>query len=169
MVAKTEKKLTKAERRVRVAKDVIKQLKFNQRFSTYGWASIPITIDLNDSAQKHIKMLQRECEACALGKCFLSFIKLENKVKMKEIARKSFYDDDINAVRITRGTVIQKLGKLFSEDQLDLIEACFEQTTVFARSVIPSKALDFTKDLTKEERLKAIMLNVIENKGVFKP
>ena len=70
---------------------------------------------------------------------------------------------------IEHSTVISYLKKYFTVPQLNLIEIAFEQTEIF-KHPLKSKAIKFGEQYKHpKSRLRAILNNILENNGVFKP
>lgn len=169
-------KKTKAEMAVDVANDVLKNLRYirNIETGTYCEGSI-LDIGLDNpkgSVQPYINDLTKHCDVCALGACFLSYIRLHNKVTFEEIV--DSYEGDYLSPGST--FIITKLKKVFSPEQIDLIECAFERS-VFNRTVKNTfttkrrdKAIEFgSRYLDDKERLRAIMKNIVKNNGKFVP
>lgn len=167
-------KPSKAERRVAVAKDVIYRLKRNLQKGYLGYgngkAELPKRVTLEDSVQPYINKVQKQCNACALGSCFLSYIRLENNVKFKDIAMFKI-EDGILDIYIERYDIEKSLKTIFSEKQMSLIESAFEKSYTFGNGLVNmDQAVSFGEgfDINKG-RIIAIMENIVENKGTFKP
>ena len=173
----TEKKLTKAELRVQVAKDVLKHLKTLRVLAgnTYVWTDGVDDVDYEKPSQKIARSLQKNgCEVCALGACFLSLVALKNE-----------FDFDGKTI-FTRSEITNRLRSVFSDAQMDLIEEAFEwdvedtpygarenRLSAFARKYHNNNTyFDSARGFVVvcgDRRLRAIMKNIIENKGTFKP
>lgn len=107
-----------------------------------------------------------KCEACAMGMLLIAHTLRYNEVSADKIYRANGTDcRDI-------------LSAHFDQETLMLIEAAFEQNYEFATSYDSEfdddnpavKAEEFGERYSKnDERLTAIMRNVIENNGVFVP
>lgn len=173
----TKKKPTKAELRVEVAKDVLKHRKTLRVLAgnTYVKSSHINEVNYSKPSQDIARDLQKKgCEVCALGACFLSLVALKNE-----------FDLDGSMI-LTRREITNRLRSVFSDAQMDLIEEAFEwdvedlpygakekRLNAFAckyRSnntyYDPSRGYDVA---CSDRRLRAIMKNIIENKGTFKP
>lgn len=172
----TKKKPTKAELRVEVAKDVLKHLKTLRVLAgnTYVW-SRNSNVDYDKPSQTIARDLQKNgCEVCALGACFLSLVALKNE-----------FDFDGKTI-FTRREITNRLRSVFSDAQMDLIEEAFERyveatpygakekrLNAFARKYRNNNTYYDTGRgydvVCGDRRLRAIMNNIIENKGTFKP
>lgn len=177
--------MTKSEKIVAIAKDVIKQI-HNDKLKYIGgggyFTTKDLVLPLDDDAQCHIDKIQsKSCGVCALGAAFISYIRLYDNVKIRDIARScNLIESDY--LRPSPDVLFKHLVKIFSRSQLNLIEAAFEKRWIGGTRALdyygneintPSyayraKAINFTTG-TPKERLLAIMRNIIKNKGVFKP
>lgn len=169
---KTIGKMTKAEARVEIAKDVLKHLRsLNVEEGYYldgGYEPIR-GVGSKDDAQKYINKMAK-CRVCALGACLISHVRLFDQVPIRRLGR--FYEGEFEFAS-ERPTQI--LAKFFSQEQIDLIEAAFEQTRTHCQSPKTDdeeiyRAVMFgNKHADAKERLKAIMKNIIANAGTFRP
>jgi hypothetical protein len=155
--------LTKAEKRVAIAKDVLAQLKLGTIKSTPGTYTSITRTDDDGQIQK--------CEACALGALFACATVRE----VVEDGRDTMENESSWEMR-------EKLAPYFSADQLGAIENAYErgaivyaeeifgldnQTTAFVES---DAVLNFNKGIrNKRERMERIMKNIIRNNGTFIP
>ena len=177
--------LKTAKNRIAIARDVLNQLKEenikvscgrfleSKLFSDFG-------IPASDQLNKHLK--NYKCYVCAAGACFLSAVNNFNNFTVGEL-QKHLTDYDY---------YIKYLLKFFSHDQVMLIEMAFELgnglfyldddivicafDTDFMNYVHyfserqATNAIDFGAKYTHpKSRIKAIMNNIIENKGEFIP
>lgn len=178
------KKLTKKERRIAVAKDVLKRM--SKRTIKKGCflgteEEFPVKPLVN--LQKQITTLEKRCEVCALGSCLLSQIRLFNKIEVSDIATKHDATDEFISPDVTSDKILDLLKNTFTPTQMCLIEAVFEMddrpTTYFELPISLLNvhfytklelAVDFgVKFDNASERLTAIMKNLIANDGEFKP
>lgn len=183
------KKMSKAEKRVAVAEDVIAQIKAEVytpesgtyvRFEHTSKAVEKGYYSLGDLYAKPADLMMDEgmlnCNVCAKGAMFLSHIRKDS--------------DECTVSQAADGgdeqIIENRLTDLFSEEQLDLIEAAFETEAHHytddhgtdddfnedgdpKRGTIGAKAERFgDKYSTDQRRLMAIMRNIIRNKGTFK-
>ncbi len=172
--------LTKPQKRVAIAEDVIKQIKakkYTAKESTYLYIST--TVEDEEQLQSNFNNVQ--CDCCALGGLFLSEVKFNNSCTIGEA---NDYDFDV------KGDT--RLQKYFSIEQLILIEAAFECWDAYRllhNNTIDSgygfnlklnelklteedinKACKFGDSFYYEkDKLIAILQNLIQNKGTFKP
>lgn len=174
--------------RIKVAKDVIAQLECNKYRPAKGNYVRYIYDKEGDSltfSSKDIKSTFEEiksCEVCALGACLMSTTKFKNKLK--------FYDIDHGEFERSGSKVQELLLTIFTPFQIALIEGAFESGYRYTSSTRVAKHLDYdlrvsNEDISEEldqrvtafyhryntsyERLEAIMENIIDNKGEFKP
>jgi hypothetical protein len=173
------KQLTKAEMRVAILKDVIKQVNTGKYVAYTGiYMSISdskLTKDFYDYAGKQFKALIpkiNRCRVCQMGGLFMSCVKIYNDLKVDQADNR----DGINKHRMKT-----KLLKYFSKKQLSLMESAFERQSVaelnagineydpeWKEEIIEAVKFGRSYD-TNEARLVAICSNGIKNKGTFKP
>lgn len=139
-----------------------------------------------DNVQPRIDELSKGCRACVLGTCFLSYVRLFNDVKLKEFRNEPGNhslnmapdDPDDYDVSIDLGynVIRQKLSAVFTQKQMDLLERAFERPDTNLGSGndqddwLLIQAYNFGKKFrTNRKRVEAIMNNIIENGGIFKP
>ena len=142
--------LSSQEQRIWFAKDVLAQLYKNK-----------LIIDTGAFVEK---MSTDTCTVCALGALAISCLtKRTDFTTLDELS--SFRESD----RL-RSVIHDLLSPYFSSDQLDLIEAAFEERADYARVRTPqveiASKLYSLVDLP-EERLICIMQNIIDNQGTF--
>lgn len=178
--------MTNSEKRVAVAKDVLKQLaarKIKASPGVYLHAELKKGApgresdggdgysELTGSLQDHLTTKVKRCEVCALGAAFVSYVRLFNKVNIGDEtdtyggAIEGYYSDlggEINAYRPEL-----QLKRIFSMDQLDLMEAAFEGER--GPQAYSESFAFYKKYRTPTKRLEGIMRNIIKNKGTFKP
>jgi len=177
------KSLTKEEQRIAIAKDVLLQLKKGKYTAESGTY---IRID-DIPYEEYEKSFQEEfnnlsCNCCALGSCMASLVKFTNKATIDEVENEN-------------DKVWNRLFKYFSREQLLYIEWAFEGWNINKEgnwNDLPEvgdllngranlkyqkkyketleKCLEFhNKYGDSNTILKKIMLNIIKNKGIFKP
>lgn len=176
-------KLPKAQKRVAIARDVIAQVKLGMIDVQQG-KYLGDVVKVEDDNGNVVGV--EKCTACALGSLFACAV---NKPALK-----LDLDDALPAYGYSGAdddSMREQLGDVFSEDQLRLIESAFEMDdflegddskyqdvieddgtwtgeTVFKGRL--KKAVDFGERYTSDKRrLIAIMENVIENNGTFRP
>ncbi len=159
------KKLTKTQMRVVIAKDALAQLrlkKYNAQRGIYidydllNTLSKEYTKDYDDkSAQPFLKNLNN-CEVCAKGALFLSTVRKFNDVTLREF----------------RDASEEKACTIFGQSMLDRIESAFEvrRDKDSNNNIINNKFNKFIEKYPDNTiRLEKILLNIIRNKGYFKP
>jgi hypothetical protein len=186
-VEKAFSKLTKAEKRVAIAEDVLlrlKKRKFDPRHMTFvsredagqmvGGRSKDVEL------QEAFRALKEPCSVCA---CFLSAVDKFDELKIGELLGAGYSQSDTvenYGFEIESHDVLNYLSRWFSLEQLKLVEMAFEQgegwfdldlededDSSFARF---QKAANFTKGLrSPKQKMTAIMQNIVDNKGTFKP
>lgn len=173
-------KLPVAKQRIRVAKDVIKQIDIKKYTVDTGRYVDDVEFKgYRDYSHLDIKdnfANIKKCQVCAIGACLLSITHFKNKL--------SFYDVGHNIYSL-RNAKVKKLLSLFSKEQLLLIESAFEGLS-YSADRVAVHVLEYDTDKCSEDlliraskyysrfrssknRLKAIMNNIIKNKGTFIP
>lgn len=169
--------LSPAGKRVAIAKDVIAALQSLQVRARSGvWVDLkkaPANWDAGIELQPVFK--QTNCEACALGACFVSAVKLGNNCKLTEDAKYDGFEFSPPAGDWGKDTtgMWTVLKRYFTERQLALIEFAFENGEGYYkyRDVANSEAANdfYYKYEDDEARMLAIMQNIVVNNGTFKP
>ena len=181
-VDKTNKKFknaTKAQKRVMIAKDVLEQIKTNRYLAESGtWVEPNFSTnssycDICDSPEISIQDIFKDktiesCTVCALGGLFMSCINLNNNTTLKDFDEEY---DDLGALIDGNKKLSNNLNRIFTRDQLILIEQYFEEGGGYFYRDDDCDLLDSFVDAYPDgqDRLKAIMENIVENKGTFKP
>lgn len=170
--------MSAAQKRVEIAKDVIKQIKEEQfKISCGVWCEreTPKELPNLDNGFDQMMMLYGiqieppKCTVCAIGAAYVSSIRLFNKGAVHESAEKN------NA----KG----QLDEFFDIEQQTLIENAFEKGDGGYQSeagelsndnpsfeVKLDRAIAFGRKHKKaQDRAIAIFANIIRNKGEFKP
>lgn len=170
---KKQKKLTKAEKRIIIAKDVIKQIR-SKFLIPYKGCYVSITNNYDPissgtiNAQEELKNI-KSCRVCAKGSLLISKI-----AKFNSVFLDGKYDINTTFSQLNgNDRCINNLPE-FTRRQLDLIELAFENfissddKTIFFSQKLANKARDFyAKYEDTEQRLIAICKNIIKNKGTF--
>jgi len=157
-------KLSTSDKRKAIARDVILQIKTNKflanRRSYIRFVGEGSPKKYNSMQEFLLSEDDSQCSVCAMGAVLMSKARLGNVCGINDTD-----DDDI----------IDNLKYIFSARQLRLMEAAFEggshhTSTLSAQSPANRRAIEFfTKYTHAEERMLAIMNNVIDNNGIFKP
>ena len=169
------KKLTKPDKRVAIAKDVIKYIdkeKIKPKQSIY-FMPIGLSRISGDLIGKQLNKIipkTSKCEVCVLGGLLYSCVRTENDFTVPEVN---------GGIRnIGRSFIVNKLGKYFSEKQLALIEWAFEEKTLGEGSYDRvgltydkwRAAIDYAyknKLHGPKAKMRHIMENIIKNKGTL--
>jgi len=167
MTNKQFEQLSKAEKRVAIAKDVLKLIKAeklipetgsyveNDQLDSILWNNDEVDI------KKALKELQQPCEVCALGAIFYAeTIKRNDCVIVGRFVRR----DDIT----------KRMKDIFTKGQMIMIESAFESGDFNELRIVSQGnielSINFGSQYTEpKERLVAIMENIVKNKGTFKP
>lgn len=157
-------KLSKPEKRVAIAKDVIIALKAKKYIAKSG-----DYLNLNSKSGKDLfgvninqELLCSDdvtCTVCAIGAMFTSKVAISNN-----------FDD----YRPSDNEMRSHLSKYFSMPQLHLIESAFEGwekgSTSISGNIPNDNHMIFEEKYPNDnDRMIAIMENIVENKGTFKP
>lgn len=182
--------LTKPQKRVAIAEDVIKQIKA-KKYLPKQMAYVTFKKLENSEEQIQTNFDKIECTCCALGGLFLSEVKFNNSCTFKELNY-----NDFSKGNYFEEKPLKRLNKYFSLSQLVLTEFAFEcwgtnelyyndDNSVHIDMGIGNhktlkelkltendieKACEFGNDyLYPNDRLLAIMKNIVLNEGTFKP
>ena len=173
------KKASKAQKRVMIAQDVIAQIKAKRyvpesgTFVIANWSEKIDYKDHSDNIQEAFQKKQIEtCQVCALGGLFMSCTNLNNNTNFEQLEQAEDLGEMIdNEERISNG-----MDKFFSVNQLKLIETYFENAQGYFRDYevsinIPESHRNafHNQYLDDDERMIAIMENIVNNKGTFIP
>lgn len=168
-------KLSKAQKCVAVAKDVIEQIKLEKYQAKqqlyvnflkvpasypgldYDCNSEPVSSDQFQEATLHD---QTVCQCCGIGGCLLSMVRLGNSVSLEDA-------DEVD----DQDFITDQLSKIMSRRQIGMIEAAFEKDGYADLSdTINNRCVSFGQQFkSPSERLIGIMKNIIANKGEFIP
>ncbi len=187
-----KKAKTKAERRIIILKDAITQIKLQNIRANPGevidlpWSLMSSEFDGKDAKPILANFFKNNnkkeyCSACARGSLLLCTVHKENE----------FILDDFHACGgsyYKGSTTDTRLAKLFSEQQIALMEAAFEvgdyvnlddedyidysyaMNEEFLGIKLVTKAVDFGRKYEDpNKRLLAIFANAARNNGIFKP
>ena len=110
----------------------------------------------------------KKCNTCALGAAFVCAVDRFDKLKIQDLKYNSYYDD---IVSLSDDDMYSYLTKFFTKSQLNLMEIAFELGDGFNNYPLSFEQAHIVKWAKQyknvSERLRAIMLNVIRNKGTF--
>ncbi len=190
---KAFKSLSKAEKRVAIAKDCIQQLELKKIRATQGtyfqakvkldskehtslpyYSSTPVTETVVDTDMQVQKVVQsmKSCNACALGTVFACTVGIANKLKINDL-NKDYESTQLDGIAFDGSTMYDYLRGFFTTKQLTMIECAFEKyDTMGERSEAGhanqlASALFGRKYPSAKARMIAIMKNVIKNGGEF--
>lgn len=175
---------------VAVAQDVLDNMRrIVVTEGTYCQGTLPDGVeDAKESAKKHIDAISKGCRVCALGACFLSYIRLYNHVSLGQLIGTYgdyVFQDEIFDVEYIE--MMDELREVFTPAQICLIETAFEKACINDDAVADDDdhAYDMDTHTTYDEadaarlfgekyeeprqRLRAIMKNIIKNDGLFIP
>lgn len=181
-----KKEPSKAEVRVLVAKDVLKMLKSKRikaQRGTYLIGDKKFQALLELLSQKEINPywtkldvtkqlpVPKACTACALGSCFIAALDRFNELKIGEFELYGRYP--------MRESYTGYLEQWFTRRQLNLIECAFEGGGRICEAALSPEdahaAIRFRSNILADDVrgaravLEAIMENIVNNKGTFKP
>lgn len=157
--------MSKADKRVAIARDVIQQIKAGQFIMECGSWAEPCAPKKTKISQESLTVGQPlSCECCATGAMVLSSLRMFNVAVFKEIEEKH---------------VVSHLRKHFDEEQVKMIEHVFERGSGHLGfypidSDISGRVSAFirrypTKRTNDDKMAIAIFKNIIKNKGEFVP
>jgi hypothetical protein len=182
--------LTPAKKRVAIAKDVITQLdakRISANTGSYITSEILQNLICNEEEEQSdeeeiiysLKSLKEllptaQCTVCAKGALFVADVCIRNEVSFTN-------DESLN--KINEDDFVSEKLNYFSRKQLDLIEVAYEgysnnadNTLIVDGSYIDEyhKAREFWENFrytwqASNDRMIAIMKNIIKNRGTFKP
>ena len=148
------------EKRVLIARDVIAQLaigKLEAQSGTYVETDATVKKASQD-LQVLLKPKDVSCTVCGIGALFVCGVQRGNDLKASSVHL--FEDDNVN---VGGFQAYAYLRRYFSNSQLKMIEAAFEQWA-------HDKGGDFAYYVEDDEtRLRLIMENIILNNGTFNP
>lgn len=164
-----------AERRVLIAKDVLRMLREKKVRTTHRAFLNPcrsgVTLGTDGFQQQFLAGKFPKCSVCGIGSLMLSCILFNNEATYAEVYASGYMGGLANDIH--RRTVPGGLHKYFSSDQLKLIENAFERGHgAFEYSSVPNKnrAIAFgNKHGSDIARLIAVMKNIIKHTGTFVP
>lgn len=169
--------LSKEEKKVLVAKDVLAQIKAGKYIANKGeYVKIYNTpIELSKDIKKNFNKIEK-CYVCGIGACLMSITRFANKLTFEDVGIR-FNDYCCNEdVGISQNKIKSLLTSVFTEEEIATIESLFEGgNTAYAehnlglnrrtREAIKYNYEYTLGDLQPKERLIYIMKNIIANKG----
>jgi hypothetical protein len=175
-------KMDAAQQRVTIAKDVIKALAAKQLIAEAGtylaapkstsdawhapkstsdaWHNEGCVLDDQDQEAQLQQLLPKlpPCHVCAKGAILVCTVARRNELQVD--ATRRGWDGD---------TLADKLGGIFSPDTLTMMECEFEGFSLTLPTAGPSYTPRMNLRGSDAKRMKAIMRNIIKNKGEFVP
>lgn len=166
-------KMSKAEKRVQIARDCLKRIQLNQFNIHTGvtcWIDNNYDRNISNVSVKEILSKKRipTCEVCAKGGLFLSYVGRVNDFTFGEIQNASSL----------HSTEMKKLREIFEDIQLEAIETAFE-ISIISYQYIDEDDIDFITscanyrsraELSEDvEAMISICKNIIKNNGEFVP
>lgn len=128
-----------------------------------------VEVDLRKVVREAVKP-HSGCQVCGIGSIFVS------KVRMADNTKVTVMTSEIDETLCPGSDIFDsQLFQVFSPAQLDMIESAFEMHectnygTDYADPKIVRSVLFGQRYNDDSDRLQAIMENIIENKGTFKP
>jgi hypothetical protein len=179
------KKLSQPRKRVAIARDALTQLGLRLRPVTGKWVLFNKILDtegLRDTTQvQSILNHTEQCKVCAKGALFVCMVDKSNDVTLADAPITTNWTH--SASQIHGRATDPYLTRLFSAEQLNLIEIAFEgesfdyMTGLNAKNSFEERraaenfflVFGYNKAENAELRLRAILENIIANKGTFKP
>lgn len=174
---------------VKVAKDVIKQLRVKKYVAQRGAYVGSLVfrddfVDYYNAANHHLNFRDnfkqiKDCRVCALGAALCSYVHLENKYSIREVVH-------FNPIANPISNPVLTLNAVFGKENLQLMEFVFERAgngvlfnlimnthDFIFRGMGEAQLIRLTNKYTRKYKkdaqlLRAIMLNVIRNNGEFK-
>ena len=170
-------KMDKPKKRVAVARDVIAALQAKKIQAKQGnWVNLGVGKKqerlLPGGKQLRDVIIENSptCTACALGAMFVCAVMRKDALTVEECRS---YDN----LNLDYDNIADYLRAFFAEPQLEMIEVAFEKGTgafwgdvAYADVSSKGRAALFGKQhKTAEDRMVAIMQNIISNDGTFRP
>jgi hypothetical protein len=164
------KSLTKAEKRIAIAKDILQQIKL-KKYIPYSGSYITFKnyYNINNELDIQANFDKAQCNCCQLGACIMSLTKFENKLKFSDI---QYAESDNKSWKM--------LEKIFTPRQIAIMEYCFEGdeggskvAEDFFKYELDKETIEKcdefkNKYFSDEDTMKAICNNLIKNKGEIK-
>jgi hypothetical protein len=166
-------KLTAAQKRVRIARDVLAQLAAGKFIATQGLyvEGVPIEGAKSTASLQTLFKKQKSCEVCALGSMFVASVERKNALNAGDLNGADLSENGKKVEyfgEFTRSDCTDYLGKFFDHDQLNQIEDCFEGGSCDGPGDVDFYVF-FDDEVEADERMRLIMENIVANGGTFKP
>lgn len=157
--------LSVEDKKVKIAWDVLQQLDSAKLIPVKGiyFSSKSNNTHIDSENYREELKTVEFCHVCALGGLFASYA-LNSEKPIKGIDSRSHYLD-VGSLDIT-----VNLSGIFSKDELDLIEWCFESWADIDQAINTKVKnwIDCTIKLNTDKKMRLIMENIVVNKG-FRP
>lgn len=163
-------KLSKKEKRIRVAQDVIDRISLSQLTPRAGnfciFNEIPLEVEKEEKLSERLKSLELKCTVCAKGGLFLSYIGIVNNYNTSPLAT-NLYGESIQSDEM------KQLMEVFDAKQLAMIETAFERSYFSWNAPLSYYEIQDCKDFgyrfdNSSQRLIGICENIIKY-GKFNP
>jgi hypothetical protein len=148
----------KNKKAVEIAKDVISQLdskKISAKSGTY--LTTPVKLR-KGSLQDQLRQYKRPCKVCQVGALFVAHVAKNNQFDVYN----GYFGLDID-----RDDMQNTLSHAFSEDELDDMEHLFEEGRPGPSYEVDGFLTALFNSLNHEERMRAMMQEVIRQNGGF--
>lgn len=162
---------SKPAARVAVAKDVIKRLQYGKLHAQTHYYVVNTT---GKATKPDVDNIEANCGVCAMGACMLSFARLYNHIDLEDAAEHTKeFEDHYNFTKFR-----SVLLRVFTGVQLQLIETAFECDDFTdsrydysgIKTVPVLNAIKFGESFRRaDDRMLAIMQNIVDHKGTFRP
>ncbi len=174
------KKLTKSQKRVAIAKDVLKYLK-NGKLQAMNGTYIEAAVPGDNVTTCELFKKAETCTVCALGAIFVAgtlrdctIVKEDTLFTSLNESHNDYYTNEMVPATTEASPdpdeMRTSLSKYFSEKQLETIENAFEHTDANGEGKGRTFfSYDEVDDFSSDEKLRKIMKNIIANDGTFKP
>lgn len=165
-------KMTPAQKRVQIAKDVIAQLDAKKIVAEYGsWLSPDGQQWFRAEADQQVRDFigsTTSCEACALGSIFMCAVTRADELKVADLAETGDPDNS-GKTGVSEEDVFGYLERFFDHDRLQEIETAFEGgrgVTMHSKAARDWRLTlgDIPEPATV---MRAIMANIIKHRGQF--
>ncbi len=153
-------KMSKARRKVALARDVLKQLAAKKITSEgagyFGFSDDTDKTVISPKQQLKTFSKKKECRVCALGALFKCKLDMVNNLTIGDLCDGKEFET-INHIYADHNDITKYLLNVFSIDEMYEIENFFENSYRWAPSA------------RRDERMRLIMENIIIGKGKFDP
>lgn len=184
-------KLSRQDKRIAIAKDVIAQInskKFIPKNETYFTVTLKknVFVDEDDELDKVIKEDAKNCYVCGIGSMFASHVLLADDCTVSDIVPGG--NHPITEAVVTSNDIHERLEGIFEPEELDRIEVAFEGYDIngFLRDHYDASGTSYLMDVVYNQEIEGlrmfhkkfrsakscligIMENIIKNKGEFIP